>query len=112
MVRFEAIERETLARLRRYQGTMQQPSLSSRASPGVSPGGTSSNPNSLFNVSLSNVSNPNNPNLSVRKRTAEHDEEKSHKKKKLGDNDDDYFDLTSNRASVNTFEHMDESMSD
>ena len=91
MVRFEAIERETLARLRRYQGTMQQPSLSSRASPGVSPGGTSSNPNSLFNVSLSNVSNPNNPNLSVRKRTAQHEEEKSHKKKKLGDNDDDYL---------------------
>ena len=58
MVRFEAIERETLARLRRYQGTMEQPSLSSGASPGVSPGGTSSNPNFLFNVSLSNVSNP------------------------------------------------------
>jgi len=111
-VRFEAIERETLARLRRYQGTMQQPSLSSLASPGVSPGGTSSNPNFLFNVSLSNVSNPNNPNLSIRKRTAEHEEEKSHKKKKLGDNDKDYFDLTSNRASVNRFEHMDESMSD
>jgi len=54
----------------------------------------------------------NKPNLSMRKRTAEHEEEKSHKKKKLADNDKDYFDLTSNRASVNTFEHMDESMSD
>ena len=111
MVRFEAIEQKTLAGLRTYEGTMQHqhPTLSSRPSTDATRGGASSNPNTLSNISLSNVSNA---NLSVRKRAAQHEEEKSHKKKKLEDSDDEYYDLTSHRDSVNTSEDMDESMSD